>query len=203
MNKEKTRDSQTKMTLAPEAKEKGTSMKKINWFGSIVILLSLLAGCKRVAIENGRIPSDYLESAKKMEGVYKGSFDGKNAEIEIAFDGDRPTLRYTDKWGHDILDPDCHSHIEDLNEIIVHKKKGIYNLDRADFTFYPGSCMEVEGKSIELHFSKENQVTVKIFHHNEFQERCDPTNSPYVGPQCQVITTPIYLSGVFKGPIKN
>jgi hypothetical protein len=156
-----------------------------------------LVGCREVTINDGRVPAEYLTQAKQLEGHYKGSFDGKRAEIEIYFEGDRPFIRYTDSRGNDPLDANCNSKIDLLQSIVLFKKRGEYVLDQAIFGFHPGSCRIVKGRTFTLDFSGSQKFTASIYEDSEYVQRCTPNNPPNRGSNCHTEEIPYYISGKF------
>jgi hypothetical protein len=156
-----------------------------------------LAGCKEVTIKDGRVPQEYLKQAKQLEGKYYGTFDGKKAQIEIYFEGDRPILSYKDSRSDDPLDASCDSKIDLLKKVILYKKSGNYVVDQAFFGFHPGSCRLVRGRNIELDFSGKDKLTMSIYEYSDYVQRCDPGPPPNYGNNCRTEEVPHYISGRF------
>lgn len=156
-----------------------------------------LVGCKEVTIKDGRVPQAYLNQAKQLEGKYFGSFDGKKAQVEIYFEGDRPILKYNDSEGDDLLDVSCNSKIGLLQKVILYKKSGKYVVDHAYFGFHPGTCRLVRGRDIELDFSGTNKFTMRLYEYSDYVQRCDPGSPPYYGRNCHMEEIPHYITGRF------
>ena len=187
------------------------TMKSSSFLVLFTILLSM--GCKEVKIHDGRIPEKYLPQAKTLAGVYVGNFDGKKARLEIIFDQDRPRLIYKDSLGEDVIHPRCYSSIHDLTRVVLHKKHGSYKLHKAIFLFHPGTCTQIEGRTLTLDFSGSQKFTLMLQDRTQIIRDCDygygyyPGNypGPYPGwypgnprqPFCQNREYPHYLRGSF------
>lgn len=160
------------------------------------ILLGLL-GCKEVTINDGHVPQEYLSLSKQLEGKYFGTFDGKQAEIQIYFEGDRPLLIYKDSYGTDLIDSSCNSKIGLLQKVMLVTKNNRYTIDQAIFGFYPGACRLIAGRTLELNFSGTNRFSVSIYDHNEYVQRCNPGGPPNYGNNCYFDQIPHYITGQF------
>ncbi|RYZ84693.1 MAG: hypothetical protein EOP04_17525, partial [Proteobacteria bacterium] len=80
----------------------------VKGFVAIAAIVTI-AGCKTVKIENGEVPSQYLSEAKKLEGTYRGSFNGVRGDLVIRFEGNRPKVHFRGNNGDDILHNNCNS----------------------------------------------------------------------------------------------
>jgi hypothetical protein len=169
---------------------------RVQILGLFLLLISFI-GCKEVKITDGRVPAEYLSQAKQIEGRYYGTFDGKRAEIQIYFQGDRPFIKYSDAYGNDILDTGCNSKINLLQKIVVSKEDGQYVLDNATFAFHPGSCRLVEGRTLDLKFSGRNKFNASIYEHMDYVQRCNPGGPPNYGNNCYLEQVPRYITGRF------
>lgn len=159
-----------------------------------------LSGCKEITIKDGRVPAEYLAQAKAMEGTYYGSFDGKRAQIKIRFEGDLAVLDYSDSYGTDPIDPNCHSKIDLLKKVVLHKKDGQEVLDQASFTFNPGTCRQVRGRTLDIDFDGPNKFEASIYDYSDYIQRCTPGGAPPPygpGTNCQTQEVPHYLTGKF------
>lgn len=170
---------------------------RLRILGLFLISMGLL-GCKEVITHDGQVPSAYLTQAKIMEGKYYGKFDGKQAEIEIYFEGNRPLVRYSDSRGEDPLDITCNSEIGLLQKVVLRKKRHHYVLDQAIFGFHPGSCRQVNGRTFNLDFSGKNKFTASIYEKKEFTPPCYPGSfSPFGGTSCPLQEYYQYITGRF------
>lgn len=172
----------------------GGKMKKV-----LLILASTLAltACKTVQIENGEVPDEYLARAKKLEGVYAGSFEGRPAELKITFEGNRPVLTYKDNRGESLLLPECHAAINNLKWVYV-ANKGV--VDSVGFYFDPGLCA-VDGREVVLSFTKDyNTIRLSLLQRRVYERNCRwEVSDPRTGPReiCEINQRDINMNGKF------
>lgn len=163
---------------------------------SVVALLAL-ASCKTVKFENGEVPSQYLSQAKKLEGVYQGSFQGLRGKLVISFEGNRPYVRMTDNAGRDLALPQCRANIHQLKWAYINNKKQVKSVG---FYFHPGSCF-VEGRELVLDFNKDyNVISASILDRRVVDRHCRwEVHDPRRGPQeiCEYVYRDIYFTGKF------
>jgi len=163
----------------------------------LLLATTALAACKTVKIENGEVPDEYLSRAKKLEGVYSGSFEGRRGELRISFEGNKPVLSYKDARGESLVMPECRASINDLKWVYVTRKGAV---DSAGFYFDPGVCM-IDGREVILSFSDNyNTIRVSLLDHRVWDRRCRwEVTDPRRGPQeyCEVTQREIYLQGKF------
>ncbi|MGZ3742691.1 MAG: hypothetical protein ACXVB1_17565 [Pseudobdellovibrionaceae bacterium] len=166
--------------------------------GLCLVLIGLI-GCKEVVTQDGHVPEKYLPVAKQLAGKFYGNFDGKRAEMEIYFEGDRPLIRYSDARGNDPLDVSCNSEIGYLQSVTFCKKDGRYVLDKATFGFHPGNCRQVEGRNLFLDFSGKDRFTASIVDHKEYTPWCYSSGLyyPYGDPGCTPQEYLHYIYGRF------
>jgi hypothetical protein len=162
-----------------------------------------MVGCREVIINNGHVPKEYLEQAKKIEGIYKGDFEGNTGQIEILFVGDEPKLIFTNNSDNEFLKTNsnitCHSKFGLLRSVLVSQSNSTYKLDQADFSFDSGSCSDVQGKTIRLSFNNNNQFNISVLYYTLYENKCTPDVPPPAGPgrRCELVEKPVYLSGFF------
>ncbi len=120
-------------------------------FLPLLLFSILLSGCKSIEISNGEVPNQFLAAAKKMEGVYRGKFNGVNGDLIVSFEGNRPVVTYKNKNGRDLLNNHCESEIGLLREIQVKDEDKNPRIDSAIFDFNPGACsLLVDGRSLRI-----------------------------------------------------
>ncbi|KHD88677.1 MAG: hypothetical protein OM95_07690 [Bdellovibrio sp. ArHS] len=169
-------------------------MKK---FVLLLVATMALTACKTVKIENGEVPDEYLARAKKVEGVYQGSFEGRRGELTIAFQGNRPVLSYKDARGDSFVMPQCQSSVNDLKWAYVTRKGAV---ESVGFYFDPGVCY-MDGREVVLSFSDDyNTIRVSILDRRYFDRRCRwEVTDPRYGPReiCEVTQRDVTLNGKF------
>lgn len=153
-----------------------------------LFMLICLMGCKTIIVKDGKVPSEILGQIKKYEGVYHGSFEAINSQIEIHFQGDIPQLIYTNEFGHEILDEKCHSKIGKLERLILLDEPNRIFTSQAVFAFDPGTCTEVKGRQVILSIKDENNFRLEIFSEERQIKSC-------VRGECHTSNTFIYLKG--------
>lgn len=170
-----------------------------------VATLASIAGCKTVKIENGEVPSQYLSEAKKMEGTYRGSFNGVRGNLVILFDGQRPMVRFQNGNDNDILSNNCNSEIGLLRTVTVKSENKNPRVSNATFAFDPGRCgLSVDGREVNIGFKEKDggiALNVSILQETRTRDVCywDPGAPPHV-PAHQVCRTEFesyYLTGSF------
>ncbi|WP_415064269.1 hypothetical protein [Bdellovibrio sp.] len=163
----------------------------------MLLATTALVACKTIEIENGEVPDEYLARAKKLEGVYSGSFEGRRGEMTIAFEGNRPVLSFKDSRGDSFMPSSCKSSINDLKWVYVNRKEAV---DSAAFYFDPGTCF-IQGREVVLYFSKDyNTINVRILEYQKTERRCDwSVPDPVRGPieHCEVNRVDVTLNGKF------
>ncbi|MGZ3769157.1 MAG: hypothetical protein ACXVCP_06650 [Bdellovibrio sp.] len=164
----------------------------------VLLLLSSLvfAGCKKVEIKNGKVPDKYLHQARKLEGVYHGSFEGHAGKIKIIIEGNTPVLLAQDLKGDNLLLPRCRTSIDHLKWVQVGNKK---NVKSAAFYFDPGAC-DVKGREVILSFDDNyNRINLRVLDHSDYSKQCrwqiHYPNLPY--RDCTLVQNDIYLNGWF------
>lgn len=163
----------------------------------LFLATAALTACKTVQIENGEVPDEYLARAKKLEGVFAGSFEGRRGELTITFQGNRPVLSLKDTKGADLLLPQCESSINDLKWVYVTRKGAV---DSAGFYFHPGRCF-VEGREVVLSFGDNyNTIRVSLLERRVTERNCRwEVGDPRTGPReyCEYTQRDINLYGKF------
>ncbi|MEK6580629.1 MAG: hypothetical protein AABZ55_15505, partial [Bdellovibrionota bacterium] len=69
----------------------------------IVLFALLLAGCKWVQVDQGRVPQEFLVHAREYVGEYVGNFDGLPGKLVLSLDTDYLRLRFVDGIHNDLL----------------------------------------------------------------------------------------------------
>jgi hypothetical protein len=174
--------------------------KFLNVF-SVIVLSTFLMSCKTVKIVDGKIPSEYISEAKKLEGTYAGRFDGIKGEITIRLNGNKPELSFQGEKGSDIL-AGCGSTIGDLAEISVSGNSTDYRLSGAVFTFSPGTCRRYIGRNLYLDFSRDqSSFRLSFITRYDTRRECHYESGGYPPGQMYEVCTyrsyPIYLTGTF------
>lgn len=174
---------------------------------AVVLPITLFGaiGCKTVKIKDGRVPQEYLSEAKKVEGVYRGEFNGVSGELIISFQGNKPVVTYRNSRGSDILNGNCRSSIGDLYSVTVKGSKNDPEISKALFRFDAGTCsLNVQGRDLALNFKDTNDgMRVKVSLLREINERRDcrwvPGAPPHSPPyqDCTWYQDPVYLYGTF------
>lgn len=170
----------------------------------LISALSLLTitACKTIDIKDGRIPSKYLSQAKKIEGSYKGEFNGIAGNLVISFNGDKPIVEYHNRHGDDLLNNNCHSSFGDLLKVTVKNENKKPSLSNAIFSFDTGECsLMIYGRDISLDFKQTDhgmKVNLTLLQEIRQHQVCSwnpgpPSNSP----NCTWQQDPYYLYGHF------
>jgi hypothetical protein len=163
----------------------------------LLLATTALVACKTVSIENGEVPDEYLARAKKLEGVFTGSFEGRRGELSITFQGNRPVLTLKDIRGESLLLPQCQSNINDLKWVYVTRKGAV---DSAGFYFDPGRCF-VDGREVVLSFADNyNTIRVSLLERRVTERNCRwEVGDPRYGPReyCEYVQRDINLYGKF------
>jgi hypothetical protein len=169
------------------------------------LALFTIAGCKTVDIKDGRVPSQYLSQAKKLEGSYRGEFNGVPGSLVISFNGNKPVLEYHNSRGDDLLNNHCHSTFGDLLKVTLKGDNKNPSVSSALFNFDAAAChLMVHGREIALSFKQTNSgMRVDLTLLQDIRERqvCNwyPGAPPHVPPsqQCTWQQEPFYLYGRF------
>ncbi|WP_374029316.1 hypothetical protein [Bdellovibrio bacteriovorus] len=163
----------------------------------LLLATTALAACKTVQIENGEVPDEYLARAKKLEGVYSGSFQGRRGQLTITFEGNKPILLYKDTRGESLLMPECRSSIDNLKWAYV-TRKGV--VESVGFYFDPGIC-NIDGREVMLSLSNNyNTIRLSLLERRYFDRRCRwEVRDPRHGPTevCEVFQRDVTLEGKF------
>lgn len=167
----------------------------------LTLLSITLFGCKTIKTENGKIPAQYLEHAKKYMGIYIGNFNERKGAIHLFLDGDLPKLRFIDGKKNDILGDECETRFNLLKQITVSGTEQSPNLDEVDFELNPANCSnKIIGRSITLVFSKNNagslELSARILEKIDSVYRCSPGSWP-AGNNCHYETVSYYQYGRF------
>ncbi len=175
------------------------SQLQILW--GVLAIVALITGCKQVLVTDGRIASENIESAKSLEGIYHGRFEGVAGELKFAMVGDKPTLLYRNKDGRDILNSDCGASIGPLKSVVVQVVSQPTGpqaaMGRAEFAFDPGMCGgEIQGRTLDVTFIKTKRgplVKLSLLHHQETVMNCRDQDLP----RCQTEVVDHSLLGKF------
>lgn len=166
-----------------------------------VLIFLVLAGCKEVKIENGRIPAEYLTLAAQFMGSYTGKFNGKESTLTLRLEGDIVKVAYHDENGSDILGARCASSFGLLETIYVGGGQSNPKLDQANFVFNPNQCAaQILGRQLHLDFTKRNSgitVMAGILERRDWETNCGGGGSPYPSG-CTTRQVNVYLLGNFK-----
>lgn len=149
-------------------------MKKL-LFGPLFLAVSFLAisGCKVVKVENGQVPEEYMNEAKKLEGTYVGQFEGHEGEIQIRFNGNAPEVSFHGLRDDDLI-PGCGTSVGKLREITVKGNEGDYRMGQAIFNFDKGVCRQFQGNTISLDFSKDQRkFSMNFLVRTEYRQECN------------------------------
>lgn len=162
------------------------------------------SGCDDVDIKDGRIPAEYLEQARALEGVYPGQMDRKPVDLSIQMAGDKVILTSS----ADILGEGCQSFIGNLRKVSVDKTNQGYRVKGAKFDFNPGRCsINVSGKSLNFTLKQRGEKTelvASLMQSTEWRRECHVECS-HGGPHggticknvCESVPYSVYLNGKF------
>ncbi len=106
---------------------------------SVVAMAAALSACKNVDTPDGKIPAEYIGTAKTLEGHYLGQFDHMPSELSFEVDGDLAVLTYTDIFGHDLLGKGCDSSIGKLKSVTLSDETPP-TIESATFELNAGHC---------------------------------------------------------------
>ncbi|MBK9323656.1 MAG: hypothetical protein IPM97_12055 [Bdellovibrionaceae bacterium] len=174
---------------------------------SFLLLSFLLSGCKSVEIYNGEVPASLLASAKKIEGIYTGQFNGVSGNLVISFEGNRPVVTYKNKNGTDLLNNHCNSEFGLLRDVVVKDEDKNPRIDSAIFDFNPANCsLVVDGRSLRIDLKeKDGHLRLNLSLLQMVQKRYEcgvygphpgfPGGGP--GSNCQPRYDYFYLYGTF------
>ncbi|MBC7371936.1 MAG: hypothetical protein H7326_10245 [Bdellovibrionaceae bacterium] len=171
----------------------------------VIAAVATVAGCKTVKIENGEVPSQYLSEAKKLEGTYRGSFNGVRGDLVIRFEGNRPIVQFKNNNGNDILNNNCNSDVGLLRSVTVKSENKNPRVSNATFAFDAGRCsLSVEGREISIGMkdkSGDAVLNVSILQETRSREVCgwDSGAPPNIPPRqvCRTEFQSYYLTGSF------
>lgn len=163
----------------------------------LMLATTALAACKTIQIENGEVPDQYLSRAKKLEGVYYGSFEGRRGSLTISFQGNKPVLSYKDSRGDSLVLPQCQSSINNLKWAYVTNKGAVSSVG---FFFDPGVC-HIQGREVVLNFSKDySSIRVDLLEQRVLDRQCRwEVQDPRYGPReyCEYVQRDVNLQGQF------
>ncbi len=171
-------------------------------------LLSLLGAaafvftaCEEVDIVDGRIPAEYLEQARSIEGEYSGMMERQAVTLNLRLDGDRLVLN-SDR---DLIGEGCESVIGDLTKVRVDQEDGNTVVEGAKFDFDANMCaFNIEGRSLDFRIRNRNGVTefnASILAYRDWREECRVECSPPNGGCrriCNHYPNDQYLNGRFR-----
>jgi hypothetical protein len=129
-------------------------MKLVKLLALIITGLSLSA-C-RVDLVDGKIPAKYVSIAQKKAGHYKGTFEGKSADVNLIVNNDGSAEVNFNNANGDIVGPGCKSIIGKINAIWATNKKvggASFNLET--------QC-KILGKAVSLDFNKDEKLEVSV-----------------------------------------
>lgn len=166
--------------------------------------LFAFTACNEIEVQDGKVPSQYVQYVSPYLGTYSGMMEGKLTQITLSMNGDKPVMSVSNAYGDDILVSNCESKIGDLTTVKaneVSKKK--YELDYVAFAFNPVNCLMVEGRSVILRFKKTNEFSISILNRDERVTRCLPPTpnlpgTPPTDPSCDQFGEVTYFRGSFK-----
>lgn len=175
------------------------SMKHITF---IIVLFATL-GCERITSKDGSIPLQYLSTAEKYMGDYKGVFGNKSGVLSLRLNGNKPVLTFlADSGETDLLDSRCRSSIGHLSAIDPQKLDNELRVDTAEFLIQGGKCPLVENY-ILLDFkhsgSQVSRVRLTLFEKYETEMRtiCFPDGSGRQHCRTETWQVPSYILGSF------
>jgi hypothetical protein len=169
---------------------------------SLLFLLTL-AGCKSVTFENGEVPSAYLSYAKKLEGTYRGSFNGVSTDLIFEINGNRPTLRALNGQRNDLLSDKCQSSIGQILSAEISGSGSSAKIKTAVFKFNPNNCISIEGDDLSLSLdSSQTKASVSILDRTEYERQCtieggNPVNGVPPREVCNTVPKQYFLNGKF------
>lgn len=109
--------------------------------GFAFAMIVATAGCRKTLdITNGEIPPQYLDQAQQLGGVYQGQMNNEPGTLTLAFDGNRPRIRFSNANGNDLLNNHCNSKVGPLVKVIASGTPDNLHISSAVFKFDPGSC---------------------------------------------------------------
>lgn len=175
-------------------------------------LLAVAAlGCKDVDIENGTIPAEYVELAKKLAGEYKGRFENNHGSLNLSIDNNNKMIATFSGSRGDLIGAGCNSKIGNLRKVYLAGKGKKVRVTGALFDFSAGKCSDaVEGRVVEMALRTKNSKNIldlTIFERRDFEYVCPPGPGNPGGPgygndNCQWQSRDYYLTGRFVKPAK-
>jgi hypothetical protein len=133
----------------------------------LVILISV--SCIKT-IPDGRIPSEYLEAAKKYQKTYSAVLRGKSGSLTIRLIGNKPQVSVSGFHAGDILNEDCRSDIGDLThiEVLQSKQTGANYVSMFAFRIDRGNCLNSNARRLVFSFSSpEKNLPAEIYIQNK------------------------------------
>lgn len=170
-----------------------------NLFSKLFVIILALGfiSCKRVDIENGRVPAEYLAKAQEYMGEYLGKFDGQPGKLILSLDKDYVNVKFIDGIGNDLLGAGCDSKIGDLVYLYVKGDEKNPILTQATFKFNPNKCRgKAIGVSLEIYLSDDNSNKNLGLSIVEFQTVRNVCDGPYPN-NCHIEVDNSYLRGQF------
>jgi hypothetical protein len=176
---------------------KGTFMKYTKLLSVVAVSFALVACDDTVKLTNGELPAEYIPYAQPLVGQYRGQIDRKDAEINLALNGNK--IVYT---GTDPVAPACQSKVGDALKITYKKNNGSVQITSATFAFDAGLCRaNVQGDTLYMSFEN-NAVDVSLLERSSWRTECDDHYVP--GPpgtgghwrhSCRQVAEHRYISG--------
>lgn len=165
----------------------------------LVLFLAVfaLSAFKSIDIKDGQVPDQYLASAKKLEGVYAGTFERWSGELTIVLEGNKPVLQYKDSRGASLLPASCAATIGNMQWAQASNDGQIV---AAGFKFNPANCSnDVRGREIALSINNSKSIKLSIFEGYTWERQCRPDAPPPWGPGtvCETIRKETFLNGRF------
>jgi len=138
-----------------------------------LMALNALSGCRELQIKDGVIPSEFLDSAKKIVGTYEGithirssetSYPHPNdplREIELNFKLENNKLIVS--TDSDLAGKWCNSEIGALYSVVLDDHDQIIG---AIYKFDPGDCLDkVKGRFLDISFNnKYNMSSIQVYY---------------------------------------
>ncbi|MDZ4662181.1 MAG: hypothetical protein SGJ18_11250 [Pseudomonadota bacterium] len=175
----------------------------VNIFSKFLIsLLALsvaltLVGCKRVTIENGRVPQEHLPKAQEYMGEYLGKFNGMPGKLILALNNDYVKASFVDGKGDDLLGAECESNVGDLAYLYFQGDDQNPTLTQATFKFDANKCRgQILGITLEIYFSDDRSNKNLGLSIIEKQTVRDVCTGPYPN-NCHMEIETEYLRGQF------
>jgi len=179
-------------------------LKKLFIFISVFGLFA----CKSIKIENGEIPSEYLNVAAQFVGDYQGEFNNQKGTLAILLDGNKLQISFSGHEGNDLIDSACESSIGQLISVSVNDLgDGEYELRRATFNFSPNKCAYwIIGDTIDVTIRIKNgqvKIVLALLENYALERNCRYEPPPPAGSGRRVCDPPYaeYMWGEFTRPL--